>query len=815
MLLNSPMTQLKESPAAPFASLFHHHRDFCKFGYSARSFSEHNHRFKIVGQSLGDKWKLNDINAMQERLSLWLLKTQNFFNEVTSPLVKPGQSRKPDPGDAFDAQDMGDIFVAEQTIHSRTPNGILSLAAIVSIEQFSRMNGLTGQKMQKIFKALVPESVHNNARYLVEYCCFRFLSRDSSDIHPSLKEPAFQRLIFITMLAWENPYHEELANISEKASFQGKLVSISAFVRIAPAISGVSDRSTVHNLFKALAGDEKGISLNVWLTYIRELLKVHEGRRSYQIREFPQFCEERILCIASSSKRPVLKWENNMAWPGKLTLTDRAIYFEAIGLRGQKDAIRLDLTRHGVRVEKAKVGPLGSVLFDSAVSISSSTESKPWVLEFVDLGGDMRRDVWLAFLSEVIALHKFMHEYGPEDGDESLFHVYGAHKGKERATTSAINSIARLQALQFMRKLFDDPSKLVQFSYLEYAPYGHVVCQTLAVNYWGGPLVTKSIGASNQPIQGAWPADEVFESSNHVFDIDGSVYLQKWMRSSTWASSASTTFWKNSSIRQGVVLSKNLVVADLTLVERAAETCKQKYHMVEKTQATIDAAMLKGIPSNIDLFKELMLPLAMALKNFEKLRRWEEPHLTVSFLVFAYTIIFRSLLSYIFPMALMIMAAGMLTLKGLKEQGRLGRSFGKVTIRDQPPSNTIQKIIAVKDAMRDMENSLQTLNVTLLKIRTILLSGQPQITTEVALVLLSSATILLVVPFKYILAFLLFDLFTRELEFRRKMVKKFINSLRERWDTVPAAPVVVLPFESEESRSETETKEMVNQAKLE
>jgi hypothetical protein len=215
----------------------------------------------------------------------------------------------------------------------------------------------------------------------------------------------------------------------------------------------------------------------------------------------------------------------------------------------------------------------------------------------------MRRDVWLAFISEVIALHKFIHEYGPEDGDESLFHVYGAHKGKERATTSAINSIARLQALQFIRKLFDDPSKLVQFSYLENAPYGHVVCQTLAVNYWGGPLVTKSVVAGNQPIQGAWHSDEGLESSNHVFDIDGSVYLQKWMRSSTWASSASTTFWKNSSIRQGVVLSKNLVVADLTLVERAAETCKQKYHMVEKTQATIDAAMLKGIPSNIDLFK--------------------------------------------------------------------------------------------------------------------------------------------------------------------------------------------------------------------
>lgn len=46
-----------------------------------------------------------------------------------------------------------------------------------------------------------------------------------------------------------------------------------AFSRITPAISGVADRPTVHNLFKALAGDERGISLRVWLTYIDELLK--------------------------------------------------------------------------------------------------------------------------------------------------------------------------------------------------------------------------------------------------------------------------------------------------------------------------------------------------------------------------------------------------------------------------------------------------------------------------------------------------------------------------------------------------------------
>lgn len=75
---------------------------------------------------------------MQETLNQWLSKTQGFLNDVTSPLVKTVQVRKPNPGNILDTEDTDDIFMAEQTIDSATPNGNLSLAAIVSIEQFSR-----------------------------------------------------------------------------------------------------------------------------------------------------------------------------------------------------------------------------------------------------------------------------------------------------------------------------------------------------------------------------------------------------------------------------------------------------------------------------------------------------------------------------------------------------------------------------------------------------------------------------------------------------------------------------------------------------
>lgn len=215
----------------------------------------------------------------------------------------------------------------------------------------------------------------------------------------------------------------------------------------------------------------------------------------------------------------------------------------------------------------------------------------------------MRRDVWHAFISEIISLYEFIREFGPQDDDPSIRQVYGAHKGKSRATKSAANSIARLQCLQFIRKLSEDPAKLVQFSYLRSVPFGDIVLQTLAVNFWGGPLITKYRQSDRDQPRKALLSEGMVSFGAHVFDIDGSAYLHSWMRSPSWALNPSVIFWKNTSVRQGVILSKNLVVADLNTVERAALTCREKSKIVDQIRATIDAAMIKGIPSNIDLFK--------------------------------------------------------------------------------------------------------------------------------------------------------------------------------------------------------------------
>lgn len=56
----------------------------------------------------------------------------------------------------------------------------------------------------------------------------------------------------------------------------------------------------------------------------------------------------------------------------------------------------------------------------------------------------------------------------------------------------------------------------------------------------------------------------------------------------------------------------------------------------------VETVVTKCCPSTLVFHsQELILPLTITATKFEKLRRWEEPYMTVSFLAFASTIIFR------------------------------------------------------------------------------------------------------------------------------------------------------------------------------
>ncbi|KAL3692831.1 hypothetical protein R1sor_006482 [Riccia sorocarpa] len=708
-------------------------------------------------------------------------------------------------------------FPRDFTFPVTTSKGELAPAALDCIEQFSRLNGLTGKQMKANFESTAPPVVRSDeARNLVEFTCFRFLSRSNADFHPALKDTSFRRLAFSAMLAWQRPYKEEIPEDGKakdglpSAGFVGE----EAFKRIAPAIMGAADRATAHFLYNNLKGQDEGLSFDVWDRYCTELCKVQKEREHLQQQQEGIRLEleagERIICVGADTRQPVQKWSNGSAWPGRLTLTDRALYFEPNGLTHHQKATRMDLTGAEVHLERKKVGPFGVEIFDSAISVAPDRESEPWVLEFIDFSGANRRETWFAILKEILAVYRFIGEYGVKKDDPLVGYIYGAKHGLNRALSSAIMGISRLEALKNVVGTLPSKSEnLLQFSYLENAPSGDLVLQAYAVSFWGGRMEVRSRDLDNLALSGGEAGgDDGFGLSENFVGTDGAVYHRNWAVSPTWGTGKSHAFWRSvlpQHKHKGIVLGKNHVVGGMTHVERAVLACSEQARLAEKTQATIDGALLKGVPSNVDLLKELLLPFSVVSVNLQKLRRWENPGATLAFLFIVYGIIYLNWLRYVFPALVLCFAGFVYALRTLKTSGLLGDDFGKVTIREQQPTNTIQKILALKEALNALEDFLQNSNITLLKLRTLVLSVEPRVTNEFLMVLVGVGLSTLLVPFRYLLALFFLDQFTAELKFREASVKRFFSYLRDWWNTIPASRVELLPPEtSEEGDPKTE-----------
>lgn len=58
--------------------------------------------------------------------------------------------------------------------------------------------------------------------------------------------------------------------------------------------------------------------------------------------------------------------------PGRLTLTNYALYFEAFGVIRYEDALKIDLSKNiEQNVKPAATGPWGAPLFDKAMAYES------------------------------------------------------------------------------------------------------------------------------------------------------------------------------------------------------------------------------------------------------------------------------------------------------------------------------------------------------------------------------------------------------------------------------------------------------------
>ena len=110
--------------------------------------------------------------------------------------------------------------------------------------------------------------------------------------------------------------------------------------------------------------------------------------------------------------QPVLEHVGISTWPGRLTLTDHALYFEALKVVTYDKAKVYDLANDLKQVIRPELtGPWGSCLFDKALVYKSTSLSEPVIMEYPELTGHYRRDYWLAIMLEIRYAHRFVRKF--------------------------------------------------------------------------------------------------------------------------------------------------------------------------------------------------------------------------------------------------------------------------------------------------------------------------------------------------------------------------------------------------------------------
>ncbi|KAK9668799.1 hypothetical protein RND81_13G087500 [Saponaria officinalis] len=667
---------------------------------------------------------------MKEGSLKWLVGGRDSFKEELEEMGKSSSG--------------GNIWISE-----------LSPLANVVVRRCSRILETSTSSLKEDFDSVASDSIKGPLDYprnLLEYCCFRALAL-SMQVSGYLADKKFRRLTFDMMLAWECPAasSQPLLTVDEDAT-----VGLEAFSRIAPAVPIISNVVISKNLFDVLTASSGGrLQYSVYEKYLvgleRAIKKLKTQSDSSLLSELRSDRREKIIELDGTvTTQPVLQHVGISTWPGRLILTDHALYFEPLKVVSYDKPVQYDLADELKQVIKPELtGPWGTRLFDKAVSYKSISLSEPVVMEFPELKGHSRRDYWLAIIQEIFLVHRFIRK----------FKIVGI--GREEALLKAVFGILRLQAIQDINSVgLVRCESLLLFNLCDHLPGGDMILETMA-----HMSVSKDFERINSPRlkSGLYSSSALAIASNMGFGFG-------------------STDHKNLSLLVG-----EIAVGGMTPLEKAVNESRSSYEKVVLAQETVDGVKVDGIDTNLAVMKELLSPIVELSKYLLSLAYWEEPLKSVVFCVFFSYIIFRGWLAYTFVLPPIFLAFFMVLTLWLSQ----GRPVVEVKVIAPPPMNAMEQLLAVQNAISQAEESIQYGNIILLKLRALLLSVSPQATVKCAILLLVMAIIMAFVPIKYMILLSFLEAFTRYSPPRRPSTERWERRLREWWFSIPAAPVAL------------------------
>ncbi|XP_039032489.1 uncharacterized protein LOC120167582 [Hibiscus syriacus] len=665
----------------------------------------------------------------------------------------------------------------------------LSPVANIIVHRCSKILETSSNELLERFNAEASDSIKSqHARNFLEYCCFRALGLPTQ-VMGHLADKKFRRLTFDMMVAWEAPAAagQYPVDLDDDLS-----VGVEAFTRIAPAVPIIANVVICENLFNVLTSSTAGrlhfsvydkylsglerfvvgslfsrfANLNmVWLWYSKiysiVIKRMKTQTKSSLLSAIRVSRGEKILEVDGTvTTQPVLEHVGVSTWPGRLILTDQALYFEALKVVSYDKPKRYDLSNDLKQIVKPELtGPWGTRLFDKAVLYKSISLSEPVVIEFPELKGHTRRDYWLAIIREILYVHKFINKY----------HIKGVEK--DDALSKAILGILRVQAIQEISSSNSVQfESLLMFNLCDQLPGGDLILETLAKI-----SNSRKLERGNNKVAGGgmYSISALAMVSNLGFVFGSS----------------------SSSPSEDELLVGEVVVGEMSLLERTVKESSDNYKKVVQAQETVDGVKVDGIDTNLAVMKELLFPVTEVGKLLLSLLYWDDPPKSLMFCLLFTFIIFRGWLAYAFALMALFFAIFMVLTRLFNQ----GRPVDEIKVIAPPPMNTMEQLLAVQNAISQVEQLIQDGNVALLKFRALLLSIFPKASEKFAATLLFAALILALVPGKYMLLLVFLETFTRYSLPRKANTERWMRRLREWWLSIPAAPVV-LEIEKEDKK---------------
>ncbi|XP_031269863.1 uncharacterized protein LOC116128295 [Pistacia vera] len=688
-----------------------------------------------------------------------------------------------------------------------SPKHIPQLSAVANsvVARCSKILKISTEELQHRYDIELPESVKQlltYARHFVEFCSFQTLTV-MSRTPDYLSDPDFRRLTFDMMLAWETPSVECESDNKESPSSSNheeededglsifyssstnmavqvgdnKTVGPEAFARIAPVCAAVADLITVHNLFEALTSSSGSrLHFLIYEKYLRSLDKVIKAAKSalgssisrLQLAANFQLAEGEIILDVDGSvpTQPVLQHIGMSAWPGRLSLTNNALYFESLGVGLYDKAVRYDLATDMKQVIKPELtGPLGARIFDKAVMYKSTAIEEPVYFEFPEFKGNSRRDYWLDICLEILRAHMFIRKNNFNETQ------------RLEVIARAMLGIFRYRAVREGFHIFSSQYKtLLAFNLAESLPRGDEILETLSRR-----LTLLNVGGAQH-------------------DMAVSPHAKQKLKQSPVAILTLSQLgfvWKTeTNLDLEAMVIGDICVGETNPLEIAVKKSVSDTGRVEAAQATVDQVKVEGIDTNVAVMQELLFPI-IKIANYVQLRAsWEDQFKSTVFMVLTCIAISRGWISYMLAATSVYLAVLMLWRRYFNK----GKPLEALKITLPPTKNAVEQLLTLQEAITKVEALIQDGNIVLLKLRALLFAVLPQATDRVALLLVFMAVVFVFLPLRYLIILVFLEPYTREMPYRKESSDKWLRRIREWWFRIPAAPVQLVKLDEKKKK---------------